>query len=982
MSLRLERETLHSQLLASWRHVQEKGSAPGLDGIDIEDFKTDADRQIRLLTGEMMSASYIPLPVRVFTQRKGDKERELGILCVRDRVAQHALAEILSTVYEPRFLPCSYAFRPGKSARQAVDAVCEWIAQGKEAAFRSDVDSYFDRIDHRRLINLLRDDMEESLVALVAKCIRLREMRAGIPVARTVGICQGAPLSPLLSNVYLHDFDRMMSEKTAHYLRYCDDFVCLTETLEQAKECAAQAKAALQSIKLSLKAQKTSAGHVSDGFSFLGYHFTDAGSVVRIQALESLAQSLERRIEPLHKQYAENCRSGLSDTSPDWNELADVLRGWLQYYVLPASFPERDMIGTAILALAVESHDAQAFKTYNISKWYRETVSGAYWPLFAQACAQLNQPALAVGLYEAWFGKEDAVQVDDLSAIKLFNLWKLYYFTGSREALTALTQAYSDLGSYALADLLYDQMNRALEYGEESVCETEASHESVEREPGLELDPAEATVDPPQSAEDPLSSVAPIEQEYPVAQEEYLPASPDIAQRILELFVDEKRYYGREENNPSAERSVQIIADSLTVEDMLGHLRGEYTLSTPLIDDRSHVTCVALDIDIIKKEIEDPATDLVLKKRDALHIAQGLMKKATRMGLSAILEDSGKRGYHVWLPIDGSIPLSDAVELTLLLVRGMPDPLQKGITIERIPNVKRVRPETKPRMLKLPCGRHPQTGVWCRLLREDGEPESNPIALLQSFAPNNVRHIRMLLWREKTVAAQQTPDPMPSMDIAELLPLSPGVSSVLEHCIVARALCMQAKRAGTLTHQERLHLLYIFAHMGDVGKRYLHQVMKWTYNYRYAVTQGHIDRVLDRPISCNRLRETYADRAYITACACKFPMVKGTYPSPVLHAYAVGEGAETTLPKANEDSPESSNRADAFNTRGRIRELANRVLHLSREKNRLEDDIKACQQELAVLFDMLNTDTFEIDVGMLTRTRRQGGGFTWNISIE
>lgn len=96
MKLSLSAPAIEKELLSSWRHVRAKSAAPGLDGIDIADFTADADRQLKKLSDVLLSGAYAPLPVRIFTIRKADKARELGILTVRDRIAQHALAQMLS----------------------------------------------------------------------------------------------------------------------------------------------------------------------------------------------------------------------------------------------------------------------------------------------------------------------------------------------------------------------------------------------------------------------------------------------------------------------------------------------------------------------------------------------------------------------------------------------------------------------------------------------------------------------------------------------------------------------------------------------------------------------------------------------------------------------------------------------------------------------------------------------------------------------
>ena len=219
-------------------------------------------------------------------------------------------------------------------------------------------------------------------------------------------------------------------------------------------------------------------------------------------------------------------------------------------------------------------------------------------------------------------------------------------------------------------------------------------------------------------------------------------------------------------------------------------------------------------------------------------------------------------------------------------------------------------------------------------------------------------------------------------DVAELIPLDAGVDNVLRGCVIVRSLCAQARMTGFLRHDERMHLLYVFGHMGEIGRQYLHQVMKWTYNYRYEITQRFISRILDRPISCNRLREVYVDRPFVARCDCDFPIVEGTYPSPVLHAMAREADRRVTLPRRRhvaEDFPVDT--ANAFQTHSQLLALAEQMLTLNKEKNRLEDEIAECQQKVAVLFDRLKVNSFEIGIGTLVRERGQNGAYRWRVDI-
>lgn len=391
---------------------------------------------------------------------------------------------------------------------------------------------------------------------------------------------------------------------------------------------------------------------------------------------------------------------------------------------------------------------------------------------------------------------------------------------------------------------------------------------------------------------------------------------------------------------------------------------------------------MALDIDILGKWLSDPAVELSAKKKEALQVASELIKRARQLGLNTLLEDSGRRGYHIWITIEGAITVAEAADMTLLLVAGQPDLTSEGIGLERFPGAKRVRANQTVKLLRLPCGRHPVTGEWCPLIEADGVPVSQPVAALQSFQPTTAKHVQVVLRRALSASRHQTEEIEDAIDVAELMPLEEGIDKVLRGCAIMRNLCAQVCKTGFLRHNERVHLLYVFGHMGERGRQYLHQVMKWTYNYRYEITQRYISRILDRPIGCNRLRENYADRPFVSGCACDFPMVEGTYPSPVLHAVAREADPRVTLPRQQHVRPgDLQEDAGAFQTHGQLLELAEQMLMLNKEKNQLEDEVEKCQAQLSVIFDRLKVDRFEIGIGTLVRERRQGGGYQWRVEI-
>lgn len=185
----MDESTVRQALALAWEHVRAKAAAPGPDGIDVADFQTDAQHQLDLLAVELLAGSYQPLPARMFILRKGTKTRELGILCVRDRVAQLALANLIAPQFESQFSDCCYAFRPGKSARAAVARVCELLEQGRSFFFRADIDDYYNSIDHALLLEKLGESLDGGTVELVRQSICQPELREGMETRRGKGLC-------------------------------------------------------------------------------------------------------------------------------------------------------------------------------------------------------------------------------------------------------------------------------------------------------------------------------------------------------------------------------------------------------------------------------------------------------------------------------------------------------------------------------------------------------------------------------------------------------------------------------------------------------------------------------------------------------------------------------------------------------------------------------------------------------------------------
>lgn len=265
---------LDSTLQAAWRQVKRKNSAGGIDGISLVEFERDLYKQLQSLATELKSGKWKPQPYMQIEIPKKNKEemRKLGMLSVRDKVVQHAIKLLVEPRAERLFIGNSYGYRPGKGATKAIRrSLQECNMQKNKWVLRLDIDDFFDTIDHTilnaRLHALVNDPEIVRLMMLIVKMGKVSP--DGKWVETKQGVPQGAVLSPLLANVYLHSFDQFVLYRKLSYVRYADDFIILCGTREQADTILRDAIKYLQS-KLKLSLNTPFITEINNGFEFLG----------------------------------------------------------------------------------------------------------------------------------------------------------------------------------------------------------------------------------------------------------------------------------------------------------------------------------------------------------------------------------------------------------------------------------------------------------------------------------------------------------------------------------------------------------------------------------------------------------------------------------------------------------------------------------------------------------------------------------------
>lgn len=387
-------------LQKAYRKVRANAGKSGVDGMEVKELGKWLQGNLSMLRVQLLNDRYETSPVRgVQIPKPQGGYRQLGIPTVRDRLIQQSIHQVLSPRYEVIFSENSYGFRPGRSAHEALEQAGKYVAEGKGYVIDLDLEKFFDRVNHDRLMWLLGNRIgDERILKLIHRFVKAGLLQGGLISQRIEGTPQGGPLSPLLSNIVLDELDKELERRGHCYVRYADDvkiFVKSSLSAQRVKESVTR----FIEDRLLLRVNKEKS-RITQGpeLNFLGHCiYVSGGLGISDESLERL----KRRVRQITK------RNRGVTIGKILSDLRGYLQGWLTYFRLSAMKKVMERMDRWIRRKVRCHRLKQCKRVIGMVRWlrrlgveetlsWRTALSGKSWWRLS------NSPGVNIGMNNQW----------------------------------------------------------------------------------------------------------------------------------------------------------------------------------------------------------------------------------------------------------------------------------------------------------------------------------------------------------------------------------------------------------------------------------------------------------------------------------------------------------------------------------------------------------------------------------------------------
>ena len=954
--------------------VRNRGAA-GADGVTVAEFALRGEAELAELRTEVLSGGYRPkaadgvrIPgwtwyfhsphdygyrpkvargVRI--PKEGGGYRKLPVGCVRDRVLQHALAATLSAKYDSALHDAAYAYRSGRSTKQALDVVQGRLRAGLTWVFRGDIEEFFDSIPPPLLLARLEEVTEDvATVQLVERMISGGVLAGKAIADPSLDTPQGSPLSPFLANLYLVPFDTAVELSGLAMVRYGDDLCINVPTRQRAEEAAALVAAALGRLRLTLNQNKVAIRHHGEGFVFLGFQFDPGGRRPGARSGRKLASHLEAM---------------LADRPNDGHEDVDrLLRGWLGYYGsfggvdLPEAVRDR--------AEVLESERAQTMQVGPAGARHDTPRAKDVQSTSDAACSDQAEDAsspwqAAANLIAMSLGGEDA------PAIR----------TGLRDRLGVPEPAWTELA---------DRLGR---------YEGEVAAELLARLGRFGDATAAVTIRRPLAPKSAALAGIPVvidRDDADVVERPRFAPTPEDAQRLFDLFGGAEHTFLRDIKIADRVGRERMMA-APTVAHVREHLEGAYWMGVFPLRGNNSVRFAGVRTLLAAKLRAPRARGPVPVDVRVVADAHRLIDAVKALGLTSVVSLEPGRGYAIWIVFAEACGAASARVLAQV-ISDRAGGIGEGITREIVPMQDVARPDKPGTPAMLPLGRDPRTGEIAWLCDDTLAPELDPSERLRSIVPCDAASVRAALGIKSRIPAVEAaltklaPAEEAKAATAEAVAIAtssfremPRAQDVYAGCSVARHYVDQALAGRGLASSERYFLTDLFGRLGNESEPALEALFRHLDDYRPGMGQRMLAKMYPYPTSCGRIRQKQPELTARLGCDCRFRVTPGAYPTPVLHAMGAAD-----VPGLGERVREAASRgglaraATAAMNEGRkelgarAAALCLRLADMRRQQRVIEKAMRGIEEELNGLLEEVGDAELETPGGTLRRVEVHG----------